>query len=376
MFGKVFGANVDWISQHSVLPEYFRQQFYDTGQLFPEFAANIGGGQNIYNFSYYGLYSPLILPSYFLPFLKMSDYMIAVSLLCLLADVLLFYKWLRQNDVSKGNTCLTSLLFLLSGLDLSFLQSDHVCQLYAVSSSRTAWRRPVFLPKKERFVYGQCFSYDHDQFLFQYRRNPRSGTLWDLPLFNGASVSRRQNATAITGLFLSKNDVPQFFTGRNQVLSADSERRADEWISPRTDGADADTGDSVTGDSDRRNGALICVFISSRLRPVARSLPSVRHRTYHTCDHGTSDRTYLPYMAGKIHPYCLYPCDLDPVLSIYIERWSLYPRKSTDPDDSASLLSDRNLSGKTKKPGDPVFSRGRSLCNNAWNRIVWTAQRK
>ena len=110
----------------------------------------------------------------------------------------------------------------------------------------------------------------------------------------------------------------------------------------------------------------ICVFISSRLRPVARSLPSVRHRTYHTCDHGTSDRTYLPYMAGKIHPYCLYPCDLDPVLSIYIERWSLYPRKSTDPDDSASLLSDRNLSGKTKKPGDPVFSRGRSLCNNAW----------
>lgn len=115
MFGKVFGANVDWISQHSVLPEYFRQQFYNTGQLFPEFAANIGGGQNIYNFSYYGLYSPLILPSYFLPFLKMSDYMIAVSLLCLLADILLFYKWLRQNDVSKGNAGLTSLLFLLSG---------------------------------------------------------------------------------------------------------------------------------------------------------------------------------------------------------------------------------------------------------------------
>ena len=124
MFGKVFGANVDWISQHSVLPEYFRQQFYDTGQLFPEFAANIGGGQNIYNFSYYGLYSPLILPSYFLPFLKMSDYMIAVSLLCLLADVLLFFKWLRQNDVSKGNACLTSLLFLLSG---SFIPTIRPC---------------------------------------------------------------------------------------------------------------------------------------------------------------------------------------------------------------------------------------------------------
>ena len=42
----VFGANMDWISQHSVFPEYFRQQFYKTGQFFPEYAANIGGGQN------------------------------------------------------------------------------------------------------------------------------------------------------------------------------------------------------------------------------------------------------------------------------------------------------------------------------------------
>lgn len=36
----IFGAKVDWLSQHSVLPDYFRQQFYATGKLFPEFAAN------------------------------------------------------------------------------------------------------------------------------------------------------------------------------------------------------------------------------------------------------------------------------------------------------------------------------------------------
>ena len=62
----VFGANMDWISQHSVFPEYFRQQFYQTGQFFPEYAANIGGGQNIYNFSYYGLYNPIVLIAYLL----------------------------------------------------------------------------------------------------------------------------------------------------------------------------------------------------------------------------------------------------------------------------------------------------------------------
>ena len=34
----IFGAKVDWLSQHSVLPDYFRQQFYATGKIFPEFA--------------------------------------------------------------------------------------------------------------------------------------------------------------------------------------------------------------------------------------------------------------------------------------------------------------------------------------------------
>lgn len=28
-------SKVDWLSQHSVLPDYFRQQFYATGKIFP-----------------------------------------------------------------------------------------------------------------------------------------------------------------------------------------------------------------------------------------------------------------------------------------------------------------------------------------------------
>ena len=115
MIEKIFGSSVDWLSQHSVFPEYFRQQFYDTGNLFPEFAANIGGGQNIYHFAYYGLYNPLYLPAYFLPFVKMSDYIMVISILCLVADVLLFFKWIRSHGVSKGNGVLTSILFLLAG---------------------------------------------------------------------------------------------------------------------------------------------------------------------------------------------------------------------------------------------------------------------
>ena len=41
----IFGAKVDWISQHSVIPELFRQQFYDTGNFFPDFTLQAGGGR-------------------------------------------------------------------------------------------------------------------------------------------------------------------------------------------------------------------------------------------------------------------------------------------------------------------------------------------
>ncbi|MBQ7232519.1 MAG: hypothetical protein IJX07_04745, partial [Bacillales bacterium] len=54
----LYGSMVDWLNQHQVFPEYFRQQFYQTGNLFPDFSWEIGGGQNLYQFSYYGLFSP------------------------------------------------------------------------------------------------------------------------------------------------------------------------------------------------------------------------------------------------------------------------------------------------------------------------------
>lgn len=111
----VFGAKVDWISQHSVFPEYFREQFYQTGKLIPEFAPNIGGGENIFYFAYYGLLSPIFLPSYLLPFVKMSDYVMGVTFLCLLVSVLLLYRWLRRQPFSVPIAFGTALLFLLSG---------------------------------------------------------------------------------------------------------------------------------------------------------------------------------------------------------------------------------------------------------------------
>lgn len=110
----IFGSKVDWISQHSVLPDYFRRHFYETGKFFPEFALNIGGGQNIYNFSYYGLYSPIVLLSYLFPFIKMTDYMMAAQFLCLAAAVLLMYHWLDSQKFSGRISLGIAVMFLLA----------------------------------------------------------------------------------------------------------------------------------------------------------------------------------------------------------------------------------------------------------------------
>ena len=126
----VFGANMDWISQHSVFPEYFRQQFYQTGQFFPEFAANIGGGQNIYHFSYYGLYNPVVLVAYLLPFVKMSDYLMAASVVCLAASVCLMGVWLKKRGFSTEICMGISFCFTGGTDDPSVLSPDHVCTVY------------------------------------------------------------------------------------------------------------------------------------------------------------------------------------------------------------------------------------------------------
>ena len=85
--GNVFGSTKDWDCQHWVFPEYFRNLFYKNHNLFPDIAMNIGGGQNIYNFSYYGLFSPIILFSFFLPFISMRTYIIGSTILMYLASI-------------------------------------------------------------------------------------------------------------------------------------------------------------------------------------------------------------------------------------------------------------------------------------------------
>ena len=91
--GYIFGSEIDWANQHIVITEYFRSMFYKTGHLIPHLALNLGMGQNIFYFTYYGLLSPIILLSYLLPFIPMYIYMLIAVFLSITASSILFYKW-------------------------------------------------------------------------------------------------------------------------------------------------------------------------------------------------------------------------------------------------------------------------------------------
>lgn len=108
---NVFGSNTDWLNQHTIFPDYFRQLFYETKELIPNFAFNYGGGQNIFNISYYGFLNPLILPSYFMPFVDMTTYIIIVNIIVIIASTLLFYNFLKSHKFSDNTSLLVSLLF-------------------------------------------------------------------------------------------------------------------------------------------------------------------------------------------------------------------------------------------------------------------------
>ena len=181
----VFGSKVDWISQHSVFPDYFRQQFYDTGDFFPEFAAGIGGGQNIYNFAYYGLYSPVFLLSYLLPFVKMSDYLIAASFTCLASAVVLLYFWLIKRGFSQTVSFLTALLFLLSAPMI--FQSYNQIMYGSLGCG--------FFPGKRKTasLFIRCIFDDHDQLLLQYRRNSGPDFIRTAPILYAAGFAWKEN---------------------------------------------------------------------------------------------------------------------------------------------------------------------------------------
>lgn len=121
----LYGATLDWYAQHISIPEYFRTLFYNTKDFFPDFAANIGAGQNIYNFSYYGLLSPIVLISYLFPKVSMTTYMIVSTIVTVIISAYLLYFFLKKKDYSSEVCFLSSLIFIMSA-PMTFHSHRHI----------------------------------------------------------------------------------------------------------------------------------------------------------------------------------------------------------------------------------------------------------
>lgn len=121
----LYGSTLDWYSEHLAIPEYFRTLFYHTKDLFPDFAANIGGGQNIYNLSYYGLLSPIILVSYLLPMIPMTIFIPLSTILSVIASAILLYLFLHKKNYSS-EVCFLSSIFLMLSAPMSFHSHRHI----------------------------------------------------------------------------------------------------------------------------------------------------------------------------------------------------------------------------------------------------------
>lgn len=112
--GTMFGSMTDWLAQHISFPEYFRNLFYETHEIFPSLALNIGAGQNIYYFSYYGLLNPIILLSYLLPFVNMTVYIIISNMILYISFGIITYKWLKKHFNDNMSLVLTIISLLAS----------------------------------------------------------------------------------------------------------------------------------------------------------------------------------------------------------------------------------------------------------------------
>jgi len=122
--GNVWGSETDWINQHFALPEYFRMRFYKYREFFPDFALNLGGGQNIYNFAYYGLFNPIYFPAYLMPWVRMSDYIQITGIITVYISCIMCMKLMRHH-FNESTSFFLALIFMFSA-PLIFHSHRHI----------------------------------------------------------------------------------------------------------------------------------------------------------------------------------------------------------------------------------------------------------
>lgn len=114
--GTLFGSTTDWLCQHMAFAKTFQENFLATHDLFPDFLASLGCGQNIYHFSYYGLFRPDVIFAGFFPNIDIAIIMSVYFIGLYLVGAVCLYGWIRSNKGKASSAFLVSVLYLMSSV--------------------------------------------------------------------------------------------------------------------------------------------------------------------------------------------------------------------------------------------------------------------
>lgn len=110
--GNLFGSNIDWISQHTTLPDYFRKMVWQNHSILFNYFPHLQGGSNAYNFSYYGFFRPDILISIFLPNVDMATIIIIYMMFLMSLGSIACYYWLQEKGYNHSVSLFTTIVYL------------------------------------------------------------------------------------------------------------------------------------------------------------------------------------------------------------------------------------------------------------------------
>lgn len=110
----LYGSSCDWFSQHVSIAETMRQTILEEKTLFPG-QLPLGGGNNIYDFSYYGYLRPDVLLACLIPQISMEWVIMGYTIAGYLVSAVLFYVFLKKNGCSDLISLPGGILFLSAG---------------------------------------------------------------------------------------------------------------------------------------------------------------------------------------------------------------------------------------------------------------------
>lgn len=219
--GCVYGSATDWLSQHAALAETIRDACLEQKTLLPDFLA-LGGGSSGFQFSYYGYLRPDILLGCLLPAVPMYQIVILYSLAGYLAGVLLFYLWLRREQLSETNAFLGSLLFLTASCffhthrQIMFVNYMPFLLLALLSIQKRPRRMPAMLPVFLLLICLNSFYYAPACFLAAgWYWLQKSGRSFFLPWFAASALAACMSAALLlpTGLAILEHHRPSASAG-------------------------------------------------------------------------------------------------------------------------------------------------------------------